>query len=71
MVVEGKPRLPGRGGNAEFDAKCLRVIFYKTHPDTEFISGGGSEQVEQDHLALALGISIVVPGTTVEAPQNV
>ncbi|WP_432457562.1 AAA family ATPase [Cellulomonas iranensis] len=66
VLVEGRPRWEGYAkGNAEFDARCLRNIFGRSFPDTEFISVGSAEDVEVDRLHLGSTTSLLSPGTRV------
>jgi predicted ATPase len=66
VMVEGRPKWEsGRSRNVEFDASCLRKIFDRQYPDTEFVSVGSSTNVEGDALHLSGYTSIIAPGASV------
>lgn len=64
VLCEGSP-LGARAGRAEFDAKCLRTIFGKEFPDTDFVSVGNSLEVRQDKLGIGRSIATILPATQV------
>lgn len=66
VIVEGRPTWEGRrSGNVEFDARCLRRIFSRSMADTEFMSVGGNDVVENDRLQLESTTSVLAPGAKV------
>lgn len=63
VICEGRPLgTRGRVSRMEFDAKCLRKVFEAEFPDTEFLSVGNSDDVEQDTLKLAASLELVMDG---------
>ena len=63
VLCEGRPL--GTEGNAsrqEYDAKCLRRIFAKEFPDTEFISGGNADDVVRDSIRLIASLERLATG---------
>lgn len=68
VLVEGRPKWDAAGsgkGNVEFDARCLRRIFASGHPDVDFVSLGGSDDVESDRFKLGATLPLLTPGTQV------
>lgn len=66
VLVEGRPRWEGtRRGNAEFDAACLRQVFGSIYPDTEFVSIGSAEDVQEDKLHMQASVKLLTPGVEV------
>lgn len=65
VLVEGRPTWESPRGNAEFDAACLREVFADDFPDTEFISVGGSSDVETDRFHLGVTTPLLAPGVEV------
>jgi AAA domain, putative AbiEii toxin, Type IV TA system len=65
VIVEGRPKTGKDKGNVEFDARCLRCIFANVRPQAGFLSVGGSNDVENDRLALGEGVRSLVPGASI------
>ena len=55
----------GTQSRQEHDAKCLRQVFANEFPDTEFISGGNSDDVIKDSLRLMASLEQLVSGVEV------
>lgn len=63
ILCEGRPLgTEGKPSRQEHDAKCLRRIFAKEFPDTEFISGGNSDDVVKDSIRLIASLERVATG---------
>jgi hypothetical protein len=63
VLCEGRPLgTKGTPSRQEYDAKCLRRIFAREFPDTEFISGGNSDDVVKDSIRLIASLERVVTG---------
>lgn len=62
IFCEGAPVTSQGRRNTEFDAKVYRMIFSSAHPDTEFISLGGTNDVEKDAITVAAAIGQVFTG---------
>lgn len=56
IFCEGKPLSEGKTKNTEFDAKVYRKIFSDKYPDTEFISLGGTNDIEKDAVKVTAAI---------------
>ena len=56
IFCEGAPVTSVARRNTEFDAKIYRAIFSGTHPDVEFISLGGTNEVEKDAIKISTAI---------------
>lgn len=56
VFCEGKPLSEGKTKNTEFDAKVYRKIFSGKYPDTEFISLGGTNDIEKDAVKVSAAI---------------
>lgn len=65
VICEGVPGVAGSSKNAEHDARCYDSIFADEIPDTKFLSGGNSHDVENDRLALLQAIEALVRGSVV------
>ncbi len=64
ILCEGNP--VGSGGKHDaIDAACYDTIFAESHPDTRFISAGGSLAVEADRLALMATLKAVIKGISI------
>ncbi|MBX7065618.1 MAG: AAA family ATPase [Parachlamydiales bacterium] len=64
VICEGKPAGTG-GRNPTLDATCYEKIFASEFPDTSFIAGGNSLDVESDRLALAGALKALANGVEV------
>jgi hypothetical protein len=53
VLCEGKLTDKPTSPRFEFDARCYRIIFKREFPDTDFLSGGNSHDIESDRLQLA------------------
>jgi len=62
VFCEGAPVHSPARRNTEFDAKVYRTIFTGTHPDTEFVSLGGANDVERDAVVIAAAIGQAFTG---------
>ncbi len=63
VLCEGRPlETEGKPSRQEHDAKCLRKIFADEFPDTEFISGGNSDDVAKDSLRLIASLERLATG---------
>lgn len=63
VICEGRPLgMEGRLSRQEHDAKCLRRIFARKFPDTEFISGGNSDDVVKDSIRLIASLERLAMG---------
>jgi len=56
VFCEGKPISDGKTRNTEFDAKIYRKIFSSKYPEVEFISLGGTNDLEKDSVKIASAI---------------
>lgn len=65
VICEGNPAGIGNPKKAEFDARCYRAIFAEEFPDTQFLSAGGSNDVETDRLALMETIKALAKGVDI------
>ncbi len=65
VICEGNPAGIGNPKKAEFDARCYRTIFAAEFPDTQFLSAGGSNDVETDRLALIEAIKALAKGVEI------
>jgi predicted ATPase len=65
VICEGAPS-SSAGKNKAFDAQCYNIIFESEYPDTRFLSGGNSSDVQSDRLALAAGIKALVSGCSIK-----
>jgi predicted ATPase len=64
VVCEGSP-IGSSTKNTSHDAICYNSIFETEFPDTRFISGGNSHDVQSDRLALVAGLNALVAGAKV------
>ena len=64
VICEGTPNSTGNT-NAEHDSRCYDTIFASEVPDTKFLAGGNSHDVESNRLALVQAIEALVRGTNV------
>ncbi|GAB4454922.1 MAG: hypothetical protein OHK0029_10220 [Armatimonadaceae bacterium] len=48
--------------NAEFDAKCFRQIFAREFPDTEFVSMGGTTEIDKNAFLVTSVLGSVIGG---------
>ena len=63
VLCEGRPLgTEGKPSRQEHDAKCLRRIFAREFPDTEFISGGNSDDVVKDSIRLIASLERLATG---------
>ncbi len=63
VLCEGRPLgTKGNPSRQEHDAKCLRKIFAGEFPDTEFISGGNSDDVVKDSIRLIASLERLATG---------
>lgn len=66
IICEGARGVSTSGKNTEHDARCYDIIFADEVPDTKFLSGGNSHDVENDRLALLQAIEALVRGSKVQ-----
>jgi len=64
VICEGAPA-SSVAKNKSHDANCYNVIFESEFPETRFLSGGNSFDVQSDRLALAAGINALVSGCSI------
>ncbi len=64
VICEGSPS-SSAGKNKAHDAHCYNIIFESEFPETRFLSGGNSSDVQSDRLALAAGIKALVSGCSI------
>jgi predicted ATPase len=62
VICEGTPMGTSKGKNVAHDARCYNMIFEADFPDTRFVSGGNSTDVESDRLGLSEAIRSLVDG---------
>jgi hypothetical protein len=62
VICEGTPVGTSKGKNVAHDARCYNLIFETEFPDTRFVSGGNSTDVENDRLGLSEAIRSLVDG---------
>ena len=63
VLCEGRPLgTKGSPSRQEYDARCLMRIFAAECPDTEFISGGSSDEVGRDSIRLVAALERVASG---------
>ena len=63
VLCEGRPLgTKGNPSRQEYDARCLRRIFAREFPDTEFISGGNSDDVMKDSIRLIAALEQLATG---------
>jgi hypothetical protein len=62
VFCEGAPIHSPARRNTQFDAKIYRAIFANRHPDTEFVSLGGANDVERDAVVLSAAIGQAFTG---------
>lgn len=62
VICEGNPRNTDTSKNAEFDARCYRIIFAEEFPDVQFLSAGNANDVEEDKLAFTEAIKALAKG---------
>jgi len=65
VICEGHPVGPVNPKNVEFDARCYRTIFAEEFPDTQFLSAGGSNEVETDKFVLIEAIKALAKGVEI------
>ena len=64
VICEGTPS-SSTAKNRAHDAQCYNMIFELEFPETRFLSGGNSTDVQSDRLALAAGIKALVSGCSI------
>lgn len=64
VICEGNPS-SSTAKNRAHDAQCYNTIFESEFPETRFLSGGNSTDVQSDRLALAAGIKAIVSGCSI------
>lgn len=64
VICEGTPS-SSLGKNSAHDARCYDIIFESEFPNTRFLSGGNSSDVQSDRLALVTAIQAIASGCTI------
>ena len=64
VICEGTPS-SSTAKNRAHDAQCYNTIFESEFPETRFLSGGNSADVQSDRLGLAAGIKAIVSGCSI------
>jgi hypothetical protein len=62
VLCEGQP---SSGDRAQFDARCLHVVFGDHEPEVDFVAVGNDRQVIADEVGLGQTVQTVIPGTRV------
>lgn len=62
VICEGNPKGTMPGKNTEHDARIYETIFGDEMPDTTFISGGNSKEVQSDFIGLATALPKLASG---------
>ena len=65
VICEGEPRNRRAGANYSHDARCYEKIFAEAFPETEFVPGGGAEDVVTDKRGVAYVLRCLTKGVTV------
>lgn len=65
VICEGNPLGTVPGKNTEHDARIYESIFADEFPDTTFISGGNSKEVQNDYIGLATVLPKLTSGIKV------
>ncbi|MBD2084954.1 MULTISPECIES: ATP-binding protein [unclassified Coleofasciculus] len=65
VICEGNIMGTGNPKKAEFDAQCYRTIFATEFPDTQFLSAGSCNEVEEDRFALIATIKALAKGVDI------
>jgi len=67
QIVLCEGQFKGTADKAELDADCLRKIFAKEFPDTDFISVGSNDEVKRSTNPANIGAAIltIAPGTRI------
>lgn len=65
IFCEGGRSELGARRNTEFDAKCYRIIFGQEYPDVEFVSIGGTNDIEKYSVLLASILKELLEGIVI------
>ena len=65
VICEGEPRDRQAGANYSHDSRCYAKIFGEAFPETEFVPGGGAEDVLADKRGVAYVLRVLTKGVTV------